>query len=84
MNNVRRIHRVTLCVLCVDSEEDFTRPWKHLFASREQYYLRYESEYLLELGKAMEYMASIAISLATQEALKYTLLSGQHPLLSRL
>lgn len=59
-----------------ENEEDFTRPWKCLFASREQYYLRYESEYLLELGKAIEYIASIAISMATQEALKYTILSG--------
>lgn len=59
-----------------ENEEDFTRPWQHLYCSREQYYLRYESQYLLELGKAMEYFASIAISLATQEALKYTVLGG--------
>jgi len=45
--------------------------------SREQYYLRYESAYLLELGRAMEYILSFAVSMAAQEALKYTILSGE-------
>ncbi|XP_073973426.1 transmembrane and coiled-coil domain-containing protein 4-like isoform X2 [Rhodnius prolixus] len=59
-----------------ESEDNFTRPWKTLCSSREQYYLRYESAYLLELGRAMEYMMTIALSMATQEALKFTILSG--------
>ncbi|XP_063216964.1 transmembrane and coiled-coil domain-containing protein 4-like isoform X2 [Bacillus rossius redtenbacheri] len=57
-------------------EDDFTRPWRTLYNSQEQYYLRYESTYLLELGKAMEAALSFAASLAAQEALKYTMLSG--------
>ncbi|XP_043280497.1 transmembrane and coiled-coil domain-containing protein 4-like isoform X2 [Venturia canescens] len=52
------------------------RPWRCLAISREQYALRYETKYLLELGQALEYILSIAVSLATQEALKYTILSS--------
>lgn len=48
----------------------------HLLNGREQYYLKYESSYLLELGKAMEYILSCVASFATQEVLKFTLLSG--------
>nr|XP_018904904.1 PREDICTED: transmembrane and coiled-coil domain-containing protein 4-like isoform X2 [Bemisia tabaci] len=59
-----------------EAEDNFSRPWAHLLNSREQYYLKYESSYLLELGKAMEYFLTMAITAATQEALKYTILSG--------
>ncbi|RZF39059.1 hypothetical protein LSTR_LSTR006596 [Laodelphax striatellus] len=59
-----------------DQEDNFTRPWLCLCSSREQYYLKYESSYLLELGRAIEYFASIAVSIAAQQALKYTVLSG--------
>lgn len=59
-----------------DADDNFTRPWRSLLCSREQYYLRYESQYLLELGRAMEYILSFAVSMAAQEALKYTILSG--------
>ena len=59
-----------------DGHDNFTRPWKSLFSSREQYYLRYESAYLLELGKAMNLIVSFAVSVAAQEALKYTILAG--------
>jgi len=59
-----------------ESEDNFTKVWSTLCSSHEQYYLRYESSYLLELGRAMEYFANIALSIATQEALKYTVLSG--------
>ena len=59
-----------------DRHDNFTRPWKSLFSSREQYYLRYESAYLLELGKAMDLILSFAVSVAAQEALKYTVLAG--------
>ena len=54
------------------------RPWRCLAVSREQYALRYETKYLLELGQALEYVLSIAVSLATQEALKYTILSSEY------
>lgn len=59
-----------------DRHDNFTRPWKSLFSSREQYYLRYESAYLLELGKAMNLILTFAVSVAAQEALKYTILAG--------
>lgn len=59
-----------------DRHDNFTRPWKSLFSSREQYYLRYESAYLLELGKAMNLILSFAVTVAAQEALKYTVLAG--------
>lgn len=59
-----------------DRQDNFMRPWRSLFSSREQYYLRYESAYLLELGKAMDLILSFAVSVAAQEALKYTILAG--------
>jgi hypothetical protein len=59
-----------------DHHDNFIRPWRSLFSSREQYYLRYESAYLLELGKAMDLILSFAVSMAAQEALKYTVLAG--------
>lgn len=46
--------------------------------SREQYCLRYESTYLLELGRAIDYLFSFAVTYAAQEALKYTILSGMY------
>lgn len=59
-----------------DIETSYSQPWKYLRDSPEQYYLRYESSYLLEFGKAMEYFFSFAVSVAVQESLKYTVLSG--------
>lgn len=59
-----------------DCHDNFTRPWRSLFSSREQYYLRYESAYLLELGKAMNLILTFAVSVAAQEALKFTVLAG--------
>lgn len=52
-------------------------PWKNLAESQEQYCLRYESKHLCVLGDAIEYFISGAVSMATQEALKYTVLSGR-------
>ncbi|XP_066994229.2 transmembrane and coiled-coil domain-containing protein 4 [Anabrus simplex] len=75
---VQQLH-ITIAIsgwLTDDREDNFTRPWKTMLSSREQYYLRYESTYLLELGKAMELVLSFAVSMAAQEALKYTILSG--------
>lgn len=42
-----------------------------------QYCLRYESQYLLELGQAMDYLLQFALSMAVQETLKYTILAGK-------
>lgn len=52
-------------------------PWQSLAESREQYSLRWETRYLLELGEAFEFILNGAISMATQEALKYTIVSGK-------
>ena len=59
-----------------ESDDAYSKHWKSLANSQEQYSLRYESSYLLELGKALNYFIGFAISMAAQEALKYTLLSG--------
>lgn len=59
-----------------EKPDNFLRPWLCLYSSKEQYYLRYESSYLLELGRAMDYILSCAVSVATQEILKHTVLSG--------
>lgn len=59
-----------------EDTENVVKPWRCLAVSREQYALRYESKYLVELGQALEYILSMAVSFATQEALKYTILSG--------
>lgn len=37
----------------------------------------YESQYLLELGRSIDYLLSFAVSVAAQEALKMTVLSGR-------
>ncbi|CAG5092958.1 Similar to TMCO4: Transmembrane and coiled-coil domain-containing protein 4 (Homo sapiens) [Cotesia congregata] len=56
--------------------DNVRKPWKCLAISREQYALRYETKYLVEMGQALEYILSMAVSFATQEALKYTILAG--------
>lgn len=62
--------------LTEDGPEFFKLPWRNLLNSYEQYCLRYESHYLRELGKAIDYLFSFAVTMAAQEALKYTILSG--------
>lgn len=64
------------------SQDNYIRPWVCVRASQEQYFLRYESRYLLAFGRAIEYMLGMAISMATQEVLKYTALSSNCPWLS--
>ncbi|XP_050437523.1 transmembrane and coiled-coil domain-containing protein 4-like isoform X2 [Adelges cooleyi] len=59
-----------------ENETSYTQPWGYLQESPEQYYLRYESSYLLELGRAMEYFLTFAVTVAVQESLKFTVLSG--------
>ncbi|KAH7637741.1 duf726 domain-containing protein [Dermatophagoides farinae] len=59
-----------------ESTDAYSKHWRSLALSQEQYSLRYESCYLLELGRALDYFLGFAISMAAQEALKYTLLSG--------
>ncbi|XP_070560790.1 transmembrane and coiled-coil domain-containing protein 4-like [Ptychodera flava] len=59
-----------------EQPDNFHRPWVNLAISKEQYYLLWESKYLLDLGRALEYLLQSAVTMATQEALKYTILSG--------
>ena len=55
---------------------DFRSPWSALADSKEQYSLRWESKYLFTLGAAFDYLLQTGVSMATTEALKYTVLSG--------
>ncbi|CAJ0606420.1 unnamed protein product [Cylicocyclus nassatus] len=57
-------------------EMSFKQQWRYLNLSLEQYTLRYESKYLIELGEAMNYIMSIALSLAIQKTLMETALAG--------
>ncbi|KAK6736201.1 hypothetical protein RB195_019088 [Necator americanus] len=57
-------------------EEAFEHQWRDLNLAREQYTLRYESKYLMELGKAMDYIMSFAVSVAIQQTLMETALAG--------
>lgn len=59
-----------------ESPQQFAKPWKYLRHTKEQYCLCYESKYLLELSRAMDYLLSFVVSYATQEALKYTFLAS--------
>lgn len=59
-----------------ERDQSFSKPWKFLRHTKEQYCIRYESKYLLELSRAMDYLLSFVVSYATQEALKYTFLAG--------
>ncbi|KAK0408685.1 hypothetical protein QR680_004098 [Steinernema hermaphroditum] len=70
------------CVLCVSgwidetSASAFQQQWRYLRMSKEQYTLRYESKYLVELGKAIEYCISAAVGFAIQQTLMETALAG--------
>ena len=55
---------------------DFRIPWSALADSKEQYSIRWESKYLYQLGEAFDYLLHTGLSMATTEALKYTVLSG--------
>lgn len=59
-----------------ESPQQFSKQWKYLRHTKEQYCLCYESKYLLELSRAMDYLLSFVVSYATQEALKYTFLAS--------
>lgn len=59
-----------------EREDSFRWAWRHLNISSEQYCLRYESTYLLQLGKAMDYLTSFVVSYAVQQTLMETALAG--------
>ncbi|GFR84577.1 transmembrane and coiled-coil domain-containing protein 4 [Elysia marginata] len=56
------------------SSGDFREPWKHLAESKEQYVLKWETKYLVQLGEALDYVFNSAVTMAAQEALKMTVL----------
>lgn len=58
------------------SDDAFKAQWRHLAMSCEQYSLRYESKYLADLGKAIEYLMGFAVSYAIQQTLMETALAG--------
>lgn len=57
----------------------FTAPWGSLLQSREQYCLAWESKYLMELGNTLDSLLNGLVNMVAQEALKYTVLSGEYP-----
>ena len=57
---------------------EFKHTWLGLANSKEQYVLKYESKYLRELGKSLDYVLSFALGTAAQELLKYTVLSSKY------
>ncbi|XP_077998407.1 transmembrane and coiled-coil domain-containing protein 4-like [Glandiceps talaboti] len=59
-----------------EQPDNFHSPWLNLAISKEQYYLKWESKYLIALGNALEYLLQGAVTMATQEALKHTILAG--------
>ncbi|GFO07061.1 transmembrane and coiled-coil domain-containing protein 4 [Plakobranchus ocellatus] len=55
---------------------DFREPWHNLAESKEQYTLKWETKYLVQLGEAIDYVFNSAVTMAAQEALKMTVLRG--------
>ncbi len=56
----------------------FQTAWQGLACSGEQYVLRYESDYLLQMGQGLDYLLNVAVNAVAAEALKYTILSGRY------
>ncbi|XP_060588948.1 transmembrane and coiled-coil domain-containing protein 4-like [Ruditapes philippinarum] len=75
--SVKQLH-ITIAVTgwINDRLQDFRIPWSALADSKEQYSVRWESKYLYQLGEAFDYLLQTGLSMATTEALKYTVLSG--------
>lgn len=55
----------------------FQAPWCSLGECGEQYCLVWESRFLRDLGSALASLLDGLVSIVAQEALKYTVLSGQ-------
>lgn len=78
LSNGRNLH-VAVAVsgwIADEREDNFRWPWRHLACSTEQFCLRYESNYLLQLGQSFEYLMSFAVSYAIQQTLMETALAG--------
>ncbi|XP_042636199.1 transmembrane and coiled-coil domain-containing protein 4 [Orycteropus afer afer] len=77
----RQLH-ITIAItgwLASGKYRTFSAPWAALAHSREQYCLAWEAKYLMELGNALETILSGLANMVAQEALKYTVLSGECP-----
>ncbi|XP_059384358.1 transmembrane and coiled-coil domain-containing protein 4 [Carassius carassius] len=78
MSSGKHLH-LTIAVtgwLCSGKYSSFQAPWSSLGACGEQYCLKWESRYLLDLGSILDSMWDGLFSAVAQEALKYTVLSG--------
>ncbi|XP_052450355.1 transmembrane and coiled-coil domain-containing protein 4 [Carassius gibelio] len=78
MSSGKHLH-LTIAVtgwLCSGKYSSFQAPWSSLGACGEQYCLKWESRYLLELGSILDSLWDGLVSVVAQEALKYTVLSG--------
>ncbi len=62
----------------------FQAPWSSLGACGEQYCLKWESRYLLDLGSILDSLWDGLVSVVAQEALKYTVLAGMSALLMQV
>ncbi|XP_073690389.1 transmembrane and coiled-coil domain-containing protein 4 [Garra rufa] len=78
MSSGKHLH-LTIAVtgwLCSGKYSSFQAPWSSLGACGEQYCLKWESRYLLDLGSVLDSLWDGLVSVVAQEALKYTVLSG--------
>ncbi|KAG7323606.1 hypothetical protein KOW79_013308 [Hemibagrus wyckioides] len=78
LSSGKHLH-VTVAVtgwLCSGKYSSFQAPWRSLDACGEQYCLKWESRYLLDLGSVLNTLWDGLVSIVAQEALKYTVLSG--------
>ncbi|CAM4676182.1 unnamed protein product [Leuciscus chuanchicus] len=78
MSSGKHLH-LTIAVtgwLCSGKYSSFQAPWSSLGACGEQYCLKWESRYLLDLGSILDSLWDGLVSVFAQEALKYTVLSG--------
>lgn len=62
--------------ICEEREDSFRWAFRNMASSTEQYCLRYESKYLLQLGQAFDYLMTFAVSYAIQQTLMETALAG--------
>ncbi len=65
-------------VVAEAAQRRLMQSFQGLIHSREQYGLQYETKYLAEMGKAMDTICNMAISMATTEVLKMTILHGTY------
>lgn len=68
---------LTIVINGLYSEETHLNAWSNLGYTEEQYILNYETEHLKSFTSALsEFVGSIAVSIAAEEVVKYTLLAS--------